>query len=80
MTAWTEPFRLDRKIPAAVLVALAVQAGAVLLWTGRAAARIEGLERQAGASATVGERLARLEAQGEGTRAALARIEARLDR
>lgn len=79
MTTWTEPFRVERKLPAAVLVALLVQAAVVLLWSGRAAARIDALESRAAASAGVGERLARLEAQGEAARASLARIEDRLE-
>ena len=68
------------KIPLALILALAVQFAAVLLWTGRAAARIDALEAQLGAQAPVAERLARLEAQGEAMRGSLERIEARLDR
>lgn len=74
-----ESWRLERKIPLALVVALIVQTGAVLLWSGRAAARIDALEVRVEAQAPVAERLARLEAQGEAARAALERIERRLD-
>jgi len=79
MTA-EETFRLERKIPLALMAALLVQTGGVLLWTGRAAARVDALEQRVAAQSTVAERLARLEAQGEATRAVVSRVEALLDR
>ena len=51
-----------------------------LLWAGRASARIDQLEQKVAGQATVSERLARLEAQGDAVRAAVSRIEAKLDR
>ncbi len=71
---------MDRKLPAALLIAVGVQAAAVMFWTGRAAARIEAVEQRVAAQAPVVERLARLEAQVEGTRTAVTRVEALLDR
>ena len=68
-----------RKIPAALIAALAVQTIAGLLWAGGAAARIATLEQRVGEQRLVAERLARLEAQGEATRAAVERIERRLE-
>lgn len=68
-----------RRIPAAVLAALAVQTIAGLLWAGGAAARIATLEQRVGEQRLVAERLARLEAQGEATAAAVERIERRLE-
>jgi hypothetical protein len=67
-----------RKIPAALIAALAVQTIAGLLWAGGAAARIATLEQRVGEQRLVAERLARLEAQGEATAAAVERIERRL--
>ena len=46
---------------------------------GRAAARIATLEQRVDEQRLVAERLARLEAQGEATRAAVERIERRLE-
>ena len=50
-----------------------------LVWAGGAAARIRTLEDQVAEQGLVAERLARLEAQGEATRAAMDRIERRLE-
>ena len=75
----TNRWRLDRQISAAVLVAVVLQAAAALMWAGRASARIDDLTRRLEAQAPVAERLARLEAQADATRAALVRIEAKLD-
>jgi hypothetical protein len=49
------------------------------MWAGRASARIDELQKRLDAQAPVAERLARLETQAEATRAALVRIEAKLD-
>ena len=68
-----------RKIPAALIAALAVQTITGLLWAGGAAARIATLEQRVGEQRLVAERLARLEEQGVATRAAVERIERRLE-
>jgi len=68
-----------RKIPVALITALAVQTIGGLVWAGGAAARIGTLEDQVAEQRLVAERLARLEAQGEATRAATDRIERRLE-
>lgn len=68
-----------RKIPVALIAALAVQTIGGLVWAGGAAARIATLEERVGEQRLVAERLARLEAQGEATRAAVARIERRME-
>lgn len=73
-------WRLDRQISAAVLVAVAIQAAAALLWAGKASARIDEMQRRLEAQAPVAERLARLEAQADATRQSLNRIEAKLER
>ncbi|PLR25164.1 hypothetical protein SGCZBJ_13100 [Caulobacter zeae] len=75
----TNRWRLDRQISAAVLVAVTLQAAAALMWAGRASARIDEMQKRLEAQAPVAERLARLETQAEATRAALVRIEAKLD-
>jgi hypothetical protein len=73
-------WRLERNIPLGVILALAVQSGGALAWAGGAAERIASLERRLDRQSGVNERLARLEAEAELSRASLARIEAKLDR
>lgn len=68
-----------RKIPVAVIVALAVQTVGGLIWAGGAAARIATLEERVGEQRLVAERLARLEEQSVATRAAVERVEMRLE-
>ena len=68
-----------RRVPTALLIAVAVQTLGGLIWAGGAAARITTLEQRVGEQRLVAERLARLEAQGEATRAAVDRIERRLE-
>ncbi len=68
-----------KRLASGLAVALAVQTIAGRVWAGGAAARIGTLEAQVGEQRLVTERLARLEAQGEATRAALVRIETRLE-
>ena len=68
-----------RRVPTALLIAVAVQTLGGLIWAGGAAARIATLEDRFGEQRLVAERLARLEEQGVATRAAVARIETRLE-
>ncbi len=68
-----------RRVPTALLVALAAQAVAGLVWAGGAASRIGTLEAQVAEQRMVSERLARLEEQSVATRAAVERIELRLE-
>jgi hypothetical protein len=69
-----------RRIPVAVIVALAVQTVGGLIWAGGAASRIATLEERVGEQRLVAERLARLEEQSLATRAAVERVEMRLER
>ncbi|MEI9964544.1 MAG: hypothetical protein WDM92_07445 [Caulobacteraceae bacterium] len=73
-------FALDRHVPLGLVLAVVLQASAVLLWAGRAAARIDELSQRLDRQGPVAERLARLEEQAAGARASLDRIEAKLDR
>lgn len=63
-----------------VVIAMAAQAGAALVWFGAVGERIEQLEERADMQAPVLERLARLEEAAAQSQAALARIEVRLNR
>lgn len=69
---------LRSRLPVAVLVAVAVQAAAALMWGGAASARIAALEARAERQGTVIERLARVEEQVSATRAAVERMEQRM--
>ena len=69
-----------KRVPVAVIVALAVQTAGALVWAGGAAARIAVLEDRVGDHRQVAERLARLEEQSKATRAAVERMELRLER
>lgn len=68
-----------KKIFIALIVALVVQTIGGLVWAGGAAARIATLESRVGEQRLVAERLARLEEQSLATRAAVERIERRLE-
>ena len=68
-----------KRIPVAIIVALAVQTIGGLIWAGGAAARIGSLEEKVGEQRQVAERLARLEEQSQSTREAVERIERRLE-
>ena len=70
---------LLKKAPVAVIAALMVQTIGGLVWAGGAAARIATLEERVGELRLVAERLARLEEQSVATRAAVERIEMRLE-
>ncbi len=69
-----------RRLPVAVILTLALQTGAGLLWAGAAAERISVLESRVDKASAIAERLARLEAEVEAARASLARLEGALDR
>ena len=72
-------WRLERSVPLAFLMAFVVQTAGAVAWAGGAAERIAALERRLDRQSGVNERLARLEAESEFSRAALLRIEAKLD-
>ncbi len=68
-----------KRVPMALVIALIVQTIGGLVWAGGAAARIATLEVRVSEQRLVAERLARLEEQGVATRAAVERIERRLE-
>lgn len=67
------------RVPTALLIALVLQTVGALVWAGGAAARIATLEERVGEQRLVAERLARLEEQSVATRAAVERVERRLE-
>lgn len=70
---------IERKLGAAVAVALVIQAASTLLWAGAAAERIDVLERQMADTRPVAERLARMEARLDAVQAQLNRIESKVE-
>ena len=79
-TPTTSRWRLDRQITTGVILAAVLQTGGLLIWAGKEAARVDQIERRLDAQSSVSERLARLEEQVVGARAALERVERKLDR
>ncbi|MEQ8405709.1 MAG: hypothetical protein RKE49_11470 [Oceanicaulis sp.] len=75
----TTVLKIDRRITLGVITALALQTGGALIWAGAASERLDQLEARAEAGAGANERLARLEEHAAHTRAALDRIERRLN-
>lgn len=74
--AWS----LDRRVPLAVILTIAMQTAAALLWAGAAGERLTALEARTERISELVERTARLEEQTKSANASLARIEARLGR
>lgn len=72
--------KFDARITFALILALFLETAGGLVWTGRAAARLDEVERAVATQPEVAERLARLEEQLSEARRSLARIEQRLDR
>jgi anti-sigma factor RsiW len=72
--------KFDPRVTYALILALLLQAAGGLLWAGRAAARLDELERAVATQPEVAERLARLEEQIAEARRSLARVEQRLER
>ncbi|WP_300543509.1 hypothetical protein [Maricaulis sp.] len=74
-TGWT----LQRQITLGVLLAIGLQSGGALIWSGRVAERLDQLERENLRTEPLAERLARLEAEMRLARESLVRIERRMD-
>lgn len=71
--------KFDPRLTYALILALFLETAGGLIWAGRAAARLEEVERAVATQPDVAERLARLEEQIAEARRSLARIERRLD-
>jgi hypothetical protein len=74
-----KPFRLDRRIPVALVFAFVLQTGGALFWAGSAAQRIAEVERQSQTHAGAIERVVRLEERVGAMQSQLARIETKID-
>lgn len=72
--------KIDSRVTLALILALFLETAGGLIWAGRAAARLDEVERAVATQPEVAERLARLEEQVSDARRSLARIEDRLER
>lgn len=68
-------WHLDKRVPVALLISLAVQTGAIIWWAAGITARLEQVERQQAASAPHSERLTRVETRLEAVQSGIERIE-----
>lgn len=73
-------WHLDKRVPIALILAIALQTGGALVWAGAASERLKTLEARSARTDEMVERTARLEEQAKAMRASLGRIEAKLDR
>ena len=71
---------LEKRFPAALVAAFLLQTAGALFWAGSAAERITVLERATARNQTAIERVAVLVEQVAEIKAALARIESKMDR
>ncbi|MEM6852267.1 MAG: hypothetical protein AAF527_11085 [Pseudomonadota bacterium] len=79
VAAQDERRRDDRRTFVAVIMTLAVQTAAALVWAGSANERITQIERRASDQADLGERVAGIESDARHIRRSLDRIERKLE-
>jgi hypothetical protein len=73
-------WHLDRRVPIALIVALAAQTSAVSWWAATLSARVDLLERQVPAIGPQAERIIRLESKVDAITGSLWEIKALIDR
>ena len=74
-----QSWHLDRRVPVALIAAIAFQTAGALLWAGAVSQRLSFLEQRAAREEGLLERTARVEEQALSMRGALRRIETKLD-
>lgn len=67
-------WHLDKRIPIAIILAIAVQSGAGIWWAASVDGRVTSLERQVQTSAPDRERLTRVEVRLEGVQSGISEI------
>lgn len=72
-------WHLDKRVPIALIFTLLIQTAGALMWAGAASERLHQLEQRQRDGRDLSERTARLEEQAHHMRAALGRIEDKLD-
>lgn len=73
-------WHLDRKVPIALIVTLAIQTGCFIWWLASVNARVEQLERQSAGQAPHLERIVRLETKMDAIFSTLAEIKSIVQR
>ncbi len=58
---WDKNWRLDRRIPAIVILTLVIQMSGIIIWATELNARVYAVEQQSISSAVLNEKFARLE-------------------
>lgn len=71
-----ESWHLDKKVPIAFIIAIAVQTGGFIYWVGSTSTRIDVLERAMLSSAPQAERVVRIETKVEALKDSLTEIKA----
>ena len=79
LVSMTEPTRMEKRLPAALVAAFLLQTAGALFWAGSAAERITTLERTVGSDQAAIEKVAVLEEDVRTMTQTLRRIEAKLD-
>lgn len=74
-----EGWHLDKRVPLALIVAIALQTAGALWWAAASTERLSQLEKIAQSRAGISERTARLEEQLIYVRGSLGRIEQKID-
>lgn len=69
-----EPWHLDKKVPIAFIVTIAIQTAGFFYWIGTTTSRIDVLERAMLASAPQSERIVRIETKVEALKDSLTEI------
>lgn len=67
-------WHLDKKVPIALILAIAVQTAGIVWWGATTSERLNALERKADAAAPQAERLARVETKLESVQAGISEI------
>ena len=73
-------WHLDKKVPIAMILAIAIQTGGMVWWAASASERINALERKAEVAAPQAERLARVETNLESVKDGILEIKSILRR
>lgn len=67
-------WHLDKRVPIALIVAIAIQTGGMIWWASSLSERVNSLERQATMSAPQGDRLTRVEVKIEAVQEGISEI------
>ena len=72
-------WKLDRRIPFAVILTMMIQAAAVLIWATQLDARVSGMEQQSVNAGNLNEKFARLDERLDGMKQNLDSVRRQLD-